>query len=276
MGFLFQKIQDAQTTRHERDTINKVVRVLSKSMDLWISLYQDYGTPPTVDECVTLEDTRISELMAEYRPKVAQALGRVITVPDLLVDNREAELATALRERKGQLCLKFSGVVKQLEVQAAEQLGKAVAELAAKVEEVKGMFPTKQTVIEQEFQELLNELTQDIEARFPDGISGLTKYDDILPEGIPTWETFLGQVEAQKSNVIEENAIAVLEQIATMKKSAEEVMKEKINASIRAAIDEIKADLSDDVISFLDDGDRDALCKELMEITESYGMSRLS
>ena len=276
MGFLFQKIQDAQTTRHERETINKVVRVLSKSMDLWISLYQDYGTPPTADECVTLEDTRISELMAEYRPKVAQALGRVITVPDLLVDNREAELATALRERKGQLCQKFSGVVKQLEVQAAEQLGKAVAELAVKVEEVKGMFPTKQTVIEQEFQELLNELTQDIEARFPDGVSGLTKYDDILPEGVPTWETFLGQVEAQKSNVIEENAIAVLEQIATMKKSAEEVMKEKINDSIRAAIEEIKADLSDDVISFLDDGDRDALCKELMEITESYGMSRLS
>ena len=276
MGFLFQKIQDAQTTRHERETINKVVRVLSKSMDLWISLYLDYGTPPTADECVTLEDTRISELMAEYRPKVAQALGRVITVPDLLVDNREAELATALRERKGQLCQKFSGVVKQLEVQAAEQLGKAVAELAVKVEEVKGMFPTKQTVIEQEFQELLNELTQDIEARFPDGVSGLTKYDDILPEGVPTWETFLGQVEAQKSNVIEENAIAVLEQIATMKKSAEEVMKEKINDSIRAAIEEIKADLSDDVISFLDDGDRDALCKELMEITESYGMSRLS
>ena len=61
-----------------------------------------------------------------------------------------------------------------------------------------------------------------------------------------------------------------------MKKSAEEVMKEKINDSIRAAIEEIKADLSDDVISFLDDGDRDALCKELMEITESYGMSRLS
>ena len=72
MGFLFQKIQDAQTTRHERETINKVVRVLSKSMDLWISLYLDYGTPPTADECVTLEDTRISELMAEYRPKVAQ------------------------------------------------------------------------------------------------------------------------------------------------------------------------------------------------------------
>ena len=185
-------------------------------------------------------------------------------------------MATALRERKGQLCQKFSGVVKQLEVQAAEQLGKAVAELAVKVEEVKGMFPTKQTVIEQEFQELLNELTQDIEARFPDGVSGLTKYDDILPEGVPTWETFLGQVEAQKSNVIEENAIAVLEQIVTMKKSAEEVMKEKINDSIRAAIEEIKADLSDDVISFLDDGDRDALCKELMEITESYGMSRLS
>ena len=250
MGFLFQKFQDAQTTRHERETINKVVRVLSKSMDLWISLYQDYGTPPNADECDALENTRISELMAEYRPKVAQELGREIHVPDLLVDNREAELATALQERKGKLCQKFSGVVQQLEVQAQEQLTNAVSELAAKLEEVKGLFPTKQTVIEQEFQELLNELTQDIEAKFPDGVPGLTKYDDTLPEGIPTWETFLGQMEAKKSDMVEENAIAVLEQIATMKKSAEEDMKDKINASIRAAIDEIKADISDNVISY--------------------------
>jgi len=73
-----------------------------------------------------------------------------------------------------------------------------------------------------------------------------------------------------------ENEIVKAEEMASMKRSAEAVIQEKINASIRAAIDEIKLDLSDDVIPFLDDPEAATLTKELMELTEAYGVSRLA
>jgi hypothetical protein len=66
-----------------------------------------------------------------------------------------------------------------------------------------------------------------------------------------------------------------VDQVAAMKKSAEIIIKDKINTAIRATIDEIKLDLSDDEIPFLDDVDAEKLRKELMELTEAHGVSRL-
>lgn len=276
MGYLYKQFQEAQKARFERATINKVVRVLGKSMDMWISLHKDFGVPPSAEECTTLEDVRIQELMDEYRRKVSDALGREILSPDELVDNREALLETELKAKKGLLFQKYSGVVKKLEEQAAEHLGKALSGLADKVDEVRGMMPVQLATMEEEFQELMEELTEDIESRYPEGVSGLDKFDDALPTGIPSWEMFLVQVEEQKTKLAAENAIAVAKQIDAMKKSAEAIIKEKINAAIRATIDEIKLDLSDDVITFIDDADSEKLVRDLMDITEAYGASRLA
>jgi hypothetical protein len=276
MGYLYNKFQEAQKTRFERDTINKVVRVLAKSMEMWVSLYRDFGAPPSAEECAALEDVRIRELLAEYRPKVAKGLGREILTPDELVDNREAELEIELMGKRGLLFQKYSGAIKKLEEQAAEHLGKAISGLAAKVDEVRGTMPTKLAAIEEEFQELMDELTQDIEARYPEGVSGLDKFDDTLPAGIPSWEMFLVQVEEKKTELAAENTVAVAKQIDTMKESAEAIIKEKINAAIRATIDEIKLDLSDDPITFLDEADSEKLRRELMDSTEAYGASHLA
>jgi len=273
---LFQQLQDGHRSRMEREIINKVVRVLSKSMDLWISMYQGFGTPPTSDECAVLEDTRIEELMAEYRPRVAKDLGREILVPDLLVDNRNAELEIALREKKGRLFQKFQPAIASLEGQAAEILQHAVSGLTAKETELRGVLPMKPAALDLEFQEFLNDVTQDIETRFPGGLAGLTKYDPVLPDEIPNWETFQNQIDTKKAELMAENEIVKAEEMASMKRSAEAVIQEKINASIRAAIDEIKLDLSDDVIPFLDDPEAATLTKELMELTEAYGVSRLA
>lgn len=275
MGYLYKKFQEAQKARLEKEAIKKVVRVLVKSMDLWISLHSPYGAPPSAEECTVLEDKRIDELMAEYRPKVTKELGRDILASDELVDEKQGILVSQLLDRKGRLFQKYSGAVKKLEEQAAEHLGNAVSGLAKLVIEIRGMMPTKQTVIEEEFQELVDELKNGIEARYPGGVVGIDKFDDTLPADIPSWDIFLRRVDERKTELAAENAIAVVDQIAAMKKSAEIIIRDKINTAIRATINEIKLDLSDDVIPFLDDVDAEKLRRELMELTEAHGVSRL-
>jgi hypothetical protein len=277
MGYLYKKFQEAQKARHEREAIKKVVRVLVKSMDMWICLHSPCGgAPPSAEACTVLEDKRIDELMAEYRPRLAKDLGRDIVASDEeLVHEKQGVLVSQLLDRKGRLFQKYSGAVKKLEEQAAEHLGNAVSELAKLVIEIRAMMPTKQQVIEEEFQELVDELRNDIEARYPGGVVSIDKFDDTLPANIPSWDIFLSRVDERKTELAAENAIAVVDQVAAMKKSAEQIIKDKINTAIRATIDEIKLDLSDDVIPFLDDIEAENLRKELMKLTEAHGVSRL-
>lgn len=277
MGYLLRKIKEARKGKEEEKKVNSVVRIQVKAMDIMISMHRSFGgTPPSKSECTELEEKRIESLMSEFPSKASEALGREVLETENLYKEKSKELQASLDKRRGRLYQKYAGHVEKLEEQATSMLGDCVKALAAQKTEMEGLLPLKEEEINTEFEELIEDLKQEVESRYPKGVIGLDKYDDALPDGIPSWKDFLIQVDTTKQQLLEANKIAIEQEVSSIKLSTAILIRDKINAAIRASVEEVKLDLSDDVIPFLDDEATASLKKELIETTEAYAQRMIT
>jgi len=259
--------------KEEKKTLSKIVRVLSKEMDMWIRNFPNDGTPPNEEQCKELEDAKIAEILELYDARVAVAKLEAFTE---LVAEYKADLNDELVGMRGDLNRKFTKAVDNLEASAAIVLRECVKKLDRKERKIKSVLPIKADVISEELEELVQDLEDWIGPRYPEGVVGLDNYDDNLPEGIPSWDDFKKSVAAKEEELKGLNAAAIPAEIEVLKANTLNAVKKQIDDAIRSTMDAVKEDLSDDTFAFLAEDATVELRAELIAMAEEYGNARLS
>jgi len=225
-------------------------------------------TPPNEEECEELVRAKVAELLASYDTGAA-GLQRV--------ENQHAERRETLIENlekcKGNLFLKYSDAVAALTNQAGNTMEYCVECLAAL--DAEQILPTSEELLEQMFEALTEHLTDYIETTFPDGVAGMDAYDDVLPEGLPSYAEFLESVEAKHEEFKAKNPEAIPGAIEEVKTTSKQMFQDVINKAIFAAMEEIVLDLSDDTLPYLDEDQMQALRHDLITDAKEYGASRI-
>mmetsp|Transcript_1976 Transcript_1976/g.5457 ORF Transcript_1976/g.5457 Transcript_1976/m.5457 type:complete len:271 (-) Transcript_1976:1614-2426(-) len=266
MGFILIDFKK----RKEHDELRTMVPTLVKKLDNWINVYPNDGTPPTEPECSDLEDEKINELLAEFDEK-AGSLGRV---KDEVPDRRHL-LAHNLNSRKGYLFYKFSDTVDALQDQAAKTMTVCLETLNQSVKELNSIIPTKDDAITWEFEQVVKRCEEYVTATYPEGVTGLDAYDDVLPEGIPSYADFLTLVKEKEESFLQANKDSVQPAIDDVKAKSKATFRGIINKAIENATAEMVADLSDDTLPYLGEAEMEELRAELIAGAKEYAESRL-
>lgn len=255
--------------RGEHSELKKLGPTLLNKMDVWIAEYQD-GTP-TAEECTTVENAKIQELMDEYDVE-SEKLGRVKEE----VPEARAQFVKYLNWKRGKLFLKFGATIQALEEQAVTTLQHCQEMWETFQESLKTSFPVEPSVIGQELQEFLSQTTQYIEDTFPEGVKGLDQFDDALPNGTPSYTEFQRSVMASEHKLKEANTAAIPDELAKLQESSKEGFKLAVNEAIQKAIADIVLDLQqEETLPYLDEEEMEAFRKELIKAAEEYGASRM-
>jgi len=137
------------------------------------------------------------------------------------------------------------------------------------------ILPTSEALLEQMFEGLTEHLTQYIETTFPDGVAGMDAYDDVLPDGLPSYAEFLESVEAKHEEFKAKNPEAIPGAIEEVKATSKLMFQDVVNKAISAAMEEIALDLSDDTLPYLDEDQMQALRDDLITDSNEYCASRM-
>jgi len=236
---------------------------------MWVKEH-DCGddTPPNEEECAELVGVEVEELLAAYDAGAA-ALPRAEKIHE---ETRESLIGN-LKRVEGNLFLKYSDAVAALTNQAGNTMEYCVECLAAL--DAEQILPTSEELLEQMFEALTEHLTDYIETTFPDGVAGMDAYDDVLPEGLPSYAEFLESVEAKHEEFKAKNPEAIPGAIEEVKTTSKQMFQDVINKAIFAAMEEIVLDLSDDTLPYLDEDQMQALRNDLITDAKEYGASRI-
>ena len=110
---------------------------------------------------------------------------------------------------------------------------------------------------------------------FPDGVTGMDSYDDVLPEGLPSYATFLESLETKKVEYQAKNVDAIPAAVEQVKADSKRMFQETINKAVEKAIEDIVMDLSDDQLPYLEEDAMQALREELVAAAKEYGATRI-
>ena len=136
-------------------------------------------------------------------------------------------------------------------------------------------LPTSTDLINMMFNNTLSQCQSYISTTFPEGITGMDSYDDVLPENIPTYPVFKQMLNDKKNEYITKNNEMIPKAIEKVKQDAKLMIKTKINEAIETAIKEIEDDISDDQLPYLEYQQMEELRNELLKTAKEYGTSRL-
>mmetsp|Transcript_19897 Transcript_19897/g.24561 ORF Transcript_19897/g.24561 Transcript_19897/m.24561 type:complete len:276 (+) Transcript_19897:139-966(+) len=262
--------------KYKEDTkkLSLLVKTLTKDMDKWIKGFENDGTPPNEEQGKELEDAKIAEFEEEYD---SQAIFAVEGKDENnLIPEYKEKLQENLEEMRGDLYRRFSGAVDSLERSAAKVLKACVKAYTRKEAELKTRLPMGESDIVNEFDELIEDLTEFISTRFPDGVEGLDNYDDELPDGIPSWSEFKEQCSAKVEEIKGLSEEAIPAAVEEIKANTLASVKKSIDEAINKTMDAVKEDLSDDSFPYLNEDATAELRSELISMSEEYGKSRLS
>lgn len=257
--------------REEARALDDLVRKLIADMDSWIADYgSDDATPPNNEECADLEAKKIEALLSRYDLEAA-TLKRV---KDSHSVKRQA-LDLKLDSRKGRLYQKFRGTVENLEEQATMCMKFCVDTLKEYEASLKERFPINDGSILKEISACMLGAEQYINVVFPEGVVGLDKYDDTLPDGLPSYAAFKDMVIEKQGELMELNKAAIPNEIEKIKKDSRIRFRNSINDAIKEAIKDMENELFEEKLPFLTESEMDSLRSELIAYVKEYGESRL-
>jgi len=257
----FKKMEDS-------GNLGRLPSNYAHTFDKWVKSITD--ETPTKEECTELEQAKIDELLEAFDAETSEMSRVQDEVPDARV-----ELVTHLERRRGKLFNKFSDEIGALTDLAADCIGFCVDYLTGSVKRIKKSLPVPEDYISGALSELNSNCADYIATTFPGGVDGLDSYDDELPDGFPSYSEFKEQVAAAEVELAEENLSMVEAGVEEVKAGAVAMAKNKINEAIKTAMNEIKDDLSDDVLPYLDSDTMESLREELLTTCADYGASRL-
>jgi hypothetical protein len=258
--------------REEIASLQKLVPQICVKMDQWIKNYDCGvdGTPPNADEAAKLEDEQMATLLSEFD----ESAGKLSRAKDKVPDRR-ALLERNLNRRKGNLFIKYSFQVEDLQNQAASTM-KYCGETFEDFEQgLKNVMPTVESDIEIIFTNMMDNCKSYIEASFPGGVSGMDSFDDGMPDGVLSFSQFQEMVGKKKEEYLAKNQEAIGPTVEKVKLDSKKMFQTKINEAIREAVKAIEEDLSDDVLPYLDKEAMSALRQELVASAKEYGESRV-
>jgi hypothetical protein len=254
----------------EQKELRQLAGEYGRTFDDWVARFANDGTPPNEEQCATLEADKITSLLQDFDQQAA-ALKRVQDE----VPNRKNVLVSNLDRRKGRLYTRFCFHVQALQEQAASTMQFCLDALKEYETSLVEMLPTTDAAISNEIKKLMADCEQYIEVSFPDGVAGLDSYDNVLPQGIPSYSKFKEMVQVKETELKTKNAIEIPLELEKIKAISVKRFQEQINEAIIKAMAEIELDLSDDTLPFLDHDAMESLRKELMASAKEYGTSRL-
>ena len=151
-----------------------------------------------------------------------------------------------------------------------------VDSLQALEQQLRGQIPIRDSQMEQDFADWNKQIQEYIETTFPEGVVGIDSYDDILPDGLPSYKEFQQQCTTKMEELRKLNQSAIPEALEKVKTSSRYMFQNRINQAIQAAVQEIESDLSNDTtLAFLDDTAMAELKQELIVLAKEYAHSRL-
>jgi len=268
MLFLFGIVLIDFKKMADSETLGRLPSKYAHEYDKWVKSVAD--ETPTEEECTQKEQEKMDELEKAFDAEA----GAMFRVQDEVPDAKE-ELLTHLKRRRGKLYKKFSSQVEALGDQAADCIEQCVDYLTRTKSRMKKSLPVAEGVISDAISDVNKNCDAYITNTFPDGVDGLDNYDDELPDGIPSYAEFKEQVSAAEAELAEENLSKVEAGIEEVKSGALAMAKDKVNEAIKTAMEEVKANLSDDVLPYLDSDKMESLRGELITSCDEYGTSRL-
>lgn len=256
--------------KEEQSKLRNLPGEYGRQFDDWVACFANDGTPPNQEECATLEAEKMADLMKDF-DTAAGKLGRIQDE----VPARKKVLESNLDRRRGRLYTRFSFHVQALQEQAAVTMQFCVDALKEYDSSLVEMLPTTGAAIANEIKKCMADCEQFIEASFPEGVAGLDSYDNVLPDGVPSYSKFKELVQLKETELKAKNAAAIPAEIEKIKATAAKRFQDQINEAILKAMAEIEQDLSDDTLPFLDQAAMVSLRSELMASAKEYGTSRL-
>jgi len=257
----FKKIEDKRT-------LGMLPSNYAHKMDKWIKSVTD--ETPTEEECAELEQAKIDELLEAFDRQTE----KMFRVQDQVPDAR-AELERHLVRRRGKLLRRFAGEIGELKDLAADCIEFCVDYLTNTMNRISESLPVPEGVVGEAISELRNNCEDYVATTFPGGVDGMDAYDDELPDGFPSYAEFKERVAAAELELAETNLSKIEAGVEEVKAEAAAMAQNKINEAIKTAMDEIREDLSDDVLPYLESDAMEALREELLATCEEYGASRL-
>mmetsp|Transcript_17587 Transcript_17587/g.26066 ORF Transcript_17587/g.26066 Transcript_17587/m.26066 type:complete len:272 (-) Transcript_17587:65-880(-) len=258
--------------RAEQKRLRLLVSDTEKKLDMFIKAYPNDGTPPTEDECTKLTDDQVTTLLEAFDTEAGKS--KLPRIQDE-VPKKRATLVKRLSYRKGKLYSRFSKAVEALTDQAASIMNYCVSAMKENDDELEGLIPVAEKRIEEEFAELLTDVTAHINDNYPEGVTGLDSYDEGLPEGIPTFAEYKEMLKTKEEEWKAKNKEAIPAGIDRLKVNYQAMVKKTLNAAIEEAMVEIEKDLSDDTVPYLEEGAMVQLRAELIASAKEYCTSRL-
>jgi hypothetical protein len=256
--------------REEIAALQSLVPEICLKMDHWIKEYENDGTPPNEEEAALLEVEQVCKLLDEFDERAKQ-LGRAREK----IPERRGLLERNLNRRKGNLFAKYSDHVSALQDEAAAVMTYCLETCTDFEEGLENLLPTVESNIDIVFQSIMNACNGYIEATFPGGVEAMDSYDSELPDGLVSFKDFQELVKKKEAQYKQKNLLAIDPAVLKVKENSKEMVKNKINEAILAAMTAIEFDLSDDVLPYLDESAMTALREELIASAQEYGNSRL-
>jgi hypothetical protein len=266
MGFILIDFKK----KEEQSSLKHLVGEYGRQFDDWVARFANDGTPPNEEECATLEAEKIASLLEDFDAKAAELRRVKDEVP-----KRKTVLSSNLSRRQGRLFSRFCFTVQALQEQAAVTMKFCTDALNEYELSITDMLPTTGAAIANEIKNLMADCEQFIEASFPEGVSGLDSYDNVLPEGVPAYSEFKEMVQLKETELKKRNADAIPAEIEKIKATSAKRFQEQINQAITQAMVDIEQDLSDDTLPFLDQAAMSSLRQDLIASAKEYGTSRL-
>jgi hypothetical protein len=266
MGFILIDFRKKEEQRQLKEFVGEYGR----QFDDWVASFPNDGTPPNEEQCAIFEAEKIATLLEEFDTEA----GKLSRVKDE-VSKRKSVLVRNLARRNGRLFTRFSSTVQALQEQAAATMEYCMDALDEYEYGIKEMLPTTEAAIANEIKKLMANCEQFIEASFPEGVSGLDSYDDVLPDGMPSYSKFKEMVQKKETEINAKNAVAIPAEVEKIKANSVKRFQAQINEAITKAMVDIEEDLSDDTLPFLDQTAMAGLREELIASAKEYATSRL-
>jgi len=240
----------------ELGDLDNIVNDLARKYDNLISSATNPDVPSEAD-CNAAEDGWRAMLIAEYDEQSRAVCRRTQANDDDNIAVRRRILNRQFNARHGQLYARYTGAICDRRALAACTISACIDSLNATVEAVENSMPNTPDYIRMQFDALDGEVTTQVNATFPGGEIALDKFDDGLPDGVPSMAGFRAKVQQARNECLERNERAVENAVASIKLAIREATIEQLTQSIAA----IKSTLNFD-IPFIEKSVQDALMAE--------------
>jgi len=250
------KVTSAIANPFELGDLDNIVNDLARKYDNLIASATNPEVPSEAD-CNAAEEGWRAQLVAEYDEQSRAVCHRTQANDDDNIAVRRRILNRQINARHGLLFARYTGAIQDRRALAANTIRACIASLDAMKETVRAAMPNTPDFIRTQYEALEVEMTTQVNATYPGGEAALDKFDDGLPDGLPSMVGFRTKVMLARNASLEENERAVEKAVVQIKHAIRETTIEQLTAAIAA----IKATLSFD-IPFIENPIQDALMAE--------------